>query len=205
MAQDQPTAEDIGNVERPVHWRDRATGRGYLKLGGIGISVFFLSAVAIERSTGQVMVLAVAGLGCLLLVIWGLIELLSPKAPYLMLSPEGLVLQPDSSMVFIVPWPEMTGVEMTDFKASVPGNSSELLPSLRYRMSRGVTALTIPKAFYDAHIHVEGRLKRGPGWENVFADAGESVRIILHPEMMRADPRELFRAVDVRWRAFGGR
>jgi hypothetical protein len=203
MAKTQPTALEIEDVERPVHWRDRALGPGYVWLGVIGVALMIFSATMGERTTWQLAMLSFFALCSLMLMVAGLVKMLTPQAPYLMLSPEGLVLRFQADMTFIVPWREMTFVEMTDFEAEVSGSEHEILRSMRYRMCRDVTAVTVPKAFYDAHIHREGLFARGPGWENVFSPAGESVRIILHPEVMDADPKAVFRAVDLRWRAFG--
>jgi hypothetical protein len=204
MKRTKPPGADIADVSKVVCWFDRATGVQLIRIGLALIAVSLVSAT-LGRSTGQAAILAVMAAGGFAMVIWGFAADAQPGRPYLALSPDGLSMSSGGKAEFIVPWSEITAVDLTDFEARVFGNSGALFRSQRYKLCKDVTAVSVPRAFYDAEINRYSAFRRGPGWENVFAERGDVVKIILHAEIMDAAPQDIFRAVEARWKAFGGR
>jgi hypothetical protein len=98
---------------------------------------------------------------------------------------------------FLIPWREIRGVDTLDITSS---NWSLRNPGTM--TFSNVTVILVPKPFYDARIHVDSLLLRGPGWENNFIPKGDLVQVALHHELVSVEPRALRQAVEARWNAF---
>jgi hypothetical protein len=136
----------------------------------------------------------VVGAAC---ALYGLDRWLRPK-PLLVLSPKGVQITIDTLKTFLIPWHEVKGVEKTDITGTWRGRTVTVT---------GVTVVLVTRAFYEAHIHVDSFLLRGPGWDFHFIpktdpNLGEIAQVALHHDQLPATAIELREAVTFRWNAF---
>lgn len=124
----------------------------------------------------------------------------NPGKPALVLSPEGLLLRIGSVKEILIPWREVHGVDTSDLKV---WNWLRPIPP-RVKL-RDCTLVSVSRAFYDQHIHVDSAFMRGPGWDSLFIPNGASVQIALHHEQFSVRPDEVREPIEARWRAFRDR
>lgn len=129
------------------------------------------------------------GAGC---ALYGFNRWLRPKA-LLVLSPKGVQIHIDTLKTFLIPWHEVKGVETADISGTFRGRTVHF---------SGVTVVLVSRAFYDARIHVDSFLLRGPGWDFKFIPKGDMVQVALHHEALPATAIELREAITARWQAF---
>jgi hypothetical protein len=63
--------------------------------------------------------------------------------------------------------------------------------------------IMLSKEFYDTHIFVDSRFKRGPGWNIIFKPREVQVQMALLHEPFSVSAQSLRQAVETRWKAFG--
>ena len=114
-----------------------------------------------------------------------------------MLAPDGIHIRWPLIKEILVPWNEIKGVDTIDIPLR-----HWFWRSYLGMTSAGATVFVVSKEFYDAHIHLDSFILRGPGWHNTFVVRGDLVQCALHPEPVWADPRLLRKAVEERWLAF---
>jgi hypothetical protein len=135
-----------------------------------------------------------AGLFITALALW---RRFRPGRPLYVLAPDGIHIRWPLIKEILVPWNEIKGVDTIDIPLRHWLTRSHLNMT-----SVGATVFVVSKEFYDAHIHLDSFIMRGPGWHNSFVVRGDLVQCALHPEPVSADPRLLRKAVEERWLAF---
>jgi hypothetical protein len=125
--------------------------------------------------------------------------------PYFTLSPAGIRYRIAGAKEFLIPWREIRGVETIDVEAGY-WSMFWSTRTLHYNeiTFHDVTAVLVPKQFYDQRIHVKSFFLRGPGWKANFIPKGEMVQVALHHELVSVEPQALRDAVEARWLAFRG-
>jgi hypothetical protein len=114
------------------------------------------------------------------------------------LSPMGVHIRSPWMKEIFIPWREIREVDTTDITwrhwlTRYPHDIT----------SRGVIVVLVSREFYDAHIHINSLLLRGPYWHKTnFIPKGDLVQCALHSEIVSVKPRLLRAAVEARWRAF---
>jgi hypothetical protein len=129
---------------------------------------------------------------------WAIVRRLWPGKPLFVLSPQGVHYRIGWVKHVLVPWREIEGIDTIDITVRV---------WLRYTREvtfHDVTVILVPKAFYDAHIHLDSLFMRGPYWGGTFVPKGDQVQMALHHESVSVDRETLRAAVEARWRAFRG-
>jgi hypothetical protein len=122
----------------------------------------------------------------------------SPSRPRVVLSPAGLMLRVAMKDI-LIPWREIEDVFTTDQKA---WTSARGIP---FRVTyRQCTIVRISRQFYDRQVHVASLLMRGPGWDHLFVQRGNSVEIALHHEQFSVAPEDVREPIEGRWREFRG-
>jgi hypothetical protein len=169
----------------------------------IFLGLFIFALVDLDREPwtiigiGLCLVLGVALVGFTLWRRW------NHGKPLFTLAPDGIHYRIPLVKKFLIPWHEIQGVDTIDIEA---GYWSILWSSetLRYNtfVVRDVTVLLLPKRFYDARIHVDSFLLRGPAWKANFIPKGPLVQMALHHEFVSVESRALREAVEARWLAF---
>lgn len=121
--------------------------------------------------------------------------------PVYVLSPEGVHIRWSSwTKETFIPWREVRGVDSIDI--TVWHWLTRTPHHLHYH---DVTVVLVSRQFYQANIHLDSLLLRGPYWHQTsFIAKGDLVQCALHAEAVSAEPRLLREAVEARWRAFGG-
>ncbi|HKY09415.1 MAG TPA: hypothetical protein VJQ55_14280 [Candidatus Binatia bacterium] len=173
------------------------TGLGLCFLGLLGLALLD----ADRDSSGEFakIVLAtgiclIAGLGTIGLALW---RRANRSRPVFVLSPMGVHFRIPWVKEFLIPWREIRGIDTIDITTS---NWSYRNPGTF--TFHNVTAILVPKPFYDARIFVDSLFLRGPSWGNNFIVKGDLVQVALHHELVSVEPRALRDAVEARWNAF---
>jgi hypothetical protein len=123
-----------------------------------------------------------------------------PSKPTVALSPRGLAMRLDLNRDLLIPWREISDVSAVTFKE---WDSTSRWP---FRSTfRDITAVTVSKGFYERHILVSPRIRRGPMWNVLYRPRGDAMHVLLHHKDLSVPADELRNAVDARWRAFSGR
>jgi hypothetical protein len=126
-----------------------------------------------------------------------------PGKPYFTLSPAGIRYRIAGAKEFLIPWREIQGVETIDVEAGYWSMRWSTHTLRRESLTfHDVTAVLVPKQFYDSRIHVKSFFLRGPGWKANFIPKGEMVQVALHHELVSVEPQPLRDAVEARWLAF---
>lgn len=131
-------------------------------------------------------------------IVYALYRRSVPGRGMITLSPAHVLFRIPMVKEIRIPWREIAAVETIDVSLLGPG-----LARAPFFSARGVTALRIPRAFYDRHIHVNSAFLRGPGWGNTFIVGEKEAKVALHHEIVGVPAGELRQAVEARWRAFG--
>lgn len=121
--------------------------------------------------------------------------------PVYVLSPQGVHIR-WSSLIreTFIPWREIRGVDSIDITVW-----HWLTRSPHHLHYHDVTVVLVSRQFYQANIHLDSLLLRGPYWHQTsFIAKGDLVQCALHAEAVSAEPRLLREAVEARWRAFRG-
>jgi len=132
----------------------------------------------------------------------------NPGKPLFALSPDGIRYRIPLIKEILIPWQEIQGVDTIDIEAgywSILWFTSFPTPRYNTWVARDVTAIMLPKEFYDRRIFVDSFLLRGPGWNANFIRKGALVQMALHHELVSVEPRPLRQAVEARWLAFRDR
>lgn len=103
----------------------------------------------------------------------------------LTLSPKGIAYAYDG-IRFSIPWREIHAIALLD----VP--------------YKDVTAMTISRRFYDAHIHSPYGKLLNPNRQDYFEIGEDTVRVALYAAFIAVDAKDVFAMVEARWKAFGG-
>ena len=130
-----------------------------------------------------------------------LFRFIKPGPSRLTLSPAGLGLYVARRDV-LVPWREIQGIDTTDLKVRNWGKGALFMPYITFK---DCTMVKVPRAFYEQSIHVSSVFMQGPGWEGVFNEDGDSMRIAIHHDQFGVTAPEVRGPIEARWRAFRGR
>ncbi len=197
---------DVRDIHQVLEYR---LATAIVRLLPIGLLLIFLSLVIIALSDPDrepirtfigVGVCMLTGIVVIGIALWTRSD---PGKPLFTLSPDGIHFRIAWVKEFLIPWHEIKGVDTIDVET---GYWSMLWSThaLRYNdmTFHGVTAVTIPKQFYESRIHIDSFLLRGPGWDANFIPKGSMVQVALHHEIVSCPPQELREAVEARWNAF---
>ena len=116
--------------------------------------------------------------------------------PALVLSPEGIVYRIERLGEVFIPWQEVRSVDTLDFTFGAGRK--------RFRF-KDVTVVLVSEEFYQAHLHVDSLLKRGPYWGAFFRPKSDVVEVVFHHDQFRIAPQELREPIETRWHAFRDR
>ncbi len=118
-----------------------------------------------------------------------------PGIPFLVLSPDAILMLIDGVKQVKIPWSEVHGVDSitvtSEFKGPV--------------IHPDVTVFLVTRDFYNRHLHVDSYLLQGPNWDAYFIPKGGMMQVALHHSILPATAQELREAVETRWKAFGKR
>ena len=173
---------------------------GWLPIGVLAIfcGLFLFAIEQPGLPPLKVTLVAVAGIACGLgITALALLRRFRPGRPLYVLAPDGIHIRWPLIKEILVPWNEIKGVDTIDIPLR-----HWFWRSYLGMTSAGATVFVVSKEFYDAHIHLDSFIMRGPGWHNTFVVRGDLVQCALHPEPVWADPRLLRKAVEERWLAF---
>ena len=131
-------------------------------------------------------------------IAWAIVRRPRPGKPLFVLSPQGVHYRFAAVKHVLVPWREIEGLDTIDITLRV------WLRYTREVVFHDVTVILVPKAFYDAHVHLDSLFMRGPYWGGTFVPKGDVVQMALHHESVSVDRETLRAAVEARWRAFRG-
>jgi hypothetical protein len=174
----------------------------FARLLPTGLGLCFLGLLGLALLDGDRDFQIILAIGILLaagpgIVAFALFKRSNRGKPVFVLSPMGVHYRIPWVKEFLIPWREIRGIDTIDITTS---NWSYRNPGTM--TFSNVTAVLVPKPFYDARIHVGALLLRGPGWEANFIPKGDLVQVALHHELVSAEPRALREAVEARWHAF---
>jgi hypothetical protein len=175
--------------------REYSSGPYLLKKVPLILGIVFFCLIALRFSDGKPQFAGWVGLvGCAVMLAVLLWPTLFKAAPLLTLSTAGVAYRSVSNVVIL--WREIQDLDMREH-------------SFRYRMAKirlpDSTVIWITKRFYESSIGNQSMLARGPFLYDKLILDGDKVGIVIPPEFVTASPRELFDAIDSRWRAFGPR
>ena len=142
------------------------------------------------RLGGAVAVICALGLG------WLWLRADRAQLPYLTLTAEAAILSPSGIPPAVIPWRVVRRIERaritpTGWRAGAARGTS----------FKNVTALAVPRAFYDAHLHVDSAFLRGPGWDQTYVPHGDEVMVALHHEVLGVPADTVHAAALARWSA----
>jgi hypothetical protein len=197
---------DVRDVHQVLEYRLATT---IVRLLPIGLLLIFLSLVIFAlvdparepiRTFIGIGICMVMGIGVIGIALWTRSD---PGKPLFTLSPAGIHFRIAWVKEFLIPWHEIKGVDTIDVET---GYWSMLWSThtLRYNdmTFHGVTAVLVPKQFYESRIYVDSFFLRGPGWDANFIPKGSLVQVALHREIVSCPAQELRVAVEARWNAF---
>lgn len=128
--------------------------------------------------------------------------------PLFTLSPGGIRYRIPLVKEVLIPWHVIEGVDTIDIEGgywTISWLRQEPTWDYQRLVACNVTAILLPKQFYDQRIFVDSMLLRGPGWKMNFIPKGPQVQMALHHELVSVAPQALREAVEARWLAFRGR
>lgn len=157
-----------------------------------------------DRRTSTTSVWAVVALATgVAVTVFALWRRAHPGKPYFTLSPAGVRYRISGVKEFLIPWREVRGVESIEIATQTPWYFWLIAPRFFIMpVLRDVTVVLVSNAFYQAHIHVDSFVLRGPSWEANFIAKGDLVQVALHHELASVAAKPLRDAVESRWRAF---
>jgi hypothetical protein len=172
----------------------RGLRRDLLLLLGAGLAAGLVLALVAEGPDAW-MGGAVAGL-CALGLLWFLTGGGRASRPYLTLTAEAAILSPPGLPRAVIPWRDVDRIERatitpTGWRAGAARGAS----------FTDVTALAVPRAFYEAHLHVDSAFRRGPGWDQTYVRRGDEVMVALHHEILGVPAAAIHDSALARWRA----
>jgi hypothetical protein len=130
--------------------------------------------------------------------LYHLVQSLFPGKLVLELSPKGIRFPIEGVKQVFIPWDQVHHVETVDIRGQVLAGEGDIeFPK--------TTVVLVKGTFYDDAIHVESALLRGPIWSSMFIPRGAMMQVALFHQALGVDSRELRKAVETRWRAFGGK
>ena len=197
---------DVRDIHQVLEYR---LATAIVRLLPIGLLLIFLSLVifALVDPAREpiwtfvgVGICMVMGIGVIGLALWTRSD---PGKPLFTLSPAGIHFRIAWVKEFLIPWHEIKGVDTIDVEASRWRMLWSSHTLRRDTMTfHGVTAVLVPKQFYESRIYVNSFFLRGPGWDANFIPKGSLVQVALHHEIVSCPAQELREAVEARWQAF---
>jgi hypothetical protein len=167
---------------------------------GLLLCLFGLFVLALDDDRPPQITIAatVVILAGLALIAGSLARRFRPSPPVFVLSPQGIRYQISQARDVLIPWSEIRGVDSVDIPVS---NRSIIRPGTI--TLRDVTVIMLSKEFYDTHIFVDSRFKRGARWNIIFKPRRAQVQMALLHEPFSLSAQSLRQAVETRWKAFG--
>lgn len=199
--QAEPLEAELADVHTTLEYRVDAELADWLPIGVLTIFCgLFLFAIKKPDlpPPGETLGAAAAivvGIGIAALALW---RRFRRGRPVYVLSPAGVLLRWPR---VVIPWHAIKAVDTIDITWR-----HWLTRYPQDMTSRGATVVLVSREYYDAHIHIDSLLLRGPYWyEANFIEKDGLIQCALHAEVVSADPRLLRKAVESRWLAFRDR
>lgn len=157
---------------------------------GAALGIFCLVTGIPDLFFPGIVTLAVCGP----ITLFYLYRTLSPGTPFVVLSPEGILLLIEWVKQVSIPWTEVRGVDSITVTSDFRGDTV---------VHTDVTVFLVSSRFYQKHLHVDNFILQGPNWNAYFIPKGDMMQVALHHSMLDATAGELRAAVEIRWKAFG--
>ncbi len=137
--------------------------------------------------------LALPGVAALLVMLVFMVRATRRGRPVLMLSPQGINYRGAGGGEVFVPWQVVADVDTVSFTTGIGKRRSSY---------KDITMVLVPEEFYQAHIHKESALSRGPYWDCFYRPRGALVELAIHHDRFAIEPAQVRGPIEARWLAF---